>query len=164
MIKPPRHITLIVTLLLILTGAYGNTDKDYQIDQRIILQEGLSQSRILCIIEDSRGFMWFGTADGLNRYDGYDIKIFRNIVNDSTSLPNNYISTLIEDEDGNIWIGTKKGIVLFNPYTEVFKSYKELHPHKATLGANNIVSGAIDKQNNIWFSHSWFWINKVQPR
>ncbi len=150
MIKQPIYITLIVTMFLILNGVYGKTEKYYKIDQRIILQEGLSQSRILCILEDSRGFMWFGTADGLNRYDGYDFKIFRNIVNDSTSLSNNYISTLIEDDDGNIWIGTKDGIALFNPYTEVFKSYKEPDPRKAALGADNILACAIDNQDNIW--------------
>ncbi len=163
MIKPPHQILLIIILFHILFIALGNTDKEYQIDNRIILQEGLSQSRIQTILEDSRGFMWFGTADGLNRYDGYKIKIFRNIVSDSTSLPNNYISALIEDSIGNIWIGTRNGIIKFDPYTEIFKSYKDEDSVRISLGANNITSSAIDNHNNLWFGTNGYGIIKLNP-
>jgi len=97
----------IISFILILgeINLFGDNEKVYQNDKRIILQEGLSQSRILSIIEDERGFMWFGTADGLNRWDGYTFKIFRNINNDSTSIPNNVINSIAEDMDGNIITG-----------------------------------------------------------
>src|SRR3989337_4485113 len=70
------------------------------------LDDGLSQYTVYCIIQDSKGFLWFGTADGLNRYDGYKFKIFRNDPVDSTSLSANRIYSLYEDSYQNLWIGT----------------------------------------------------------
>src|SRR5688500_6802143 len=73
--------------------------------KRISTEQGLSQNHVLCIIQDSKGFMWFGTADGLNRYDGYNFKVYKNVIGDSTTLPNNYITTICEDSKGVLWIG-----------------------------------------------------------
>jgi len=61
------------------------------------------------ILQDSHGFLWFCTLDGLNRYNGYQFKIFRNIPGDSTSISNNKILSICEDKSGNIWIGTYGG-------------------------------------------------------
>jgi len=159
----PIKIVSFTFLLFYITGIYAIEDKSYNTEKRIILQEGLSQGRIQCIIEDERGFMWFGTADGLNRYDGYTFKIFRNIFNDSTSLPNNMINSLAEDDNGNIWIGTNDGVVKFNPYTEVFYSHRETDADAIAKGANLISSCVIDKNNNIWCGtdgHGIFKINQ----
>ena len=152
---------LLFLFLFLLFDLYAINDKTFQIDKRIILQEGLSQSRILSIIEDERGFMWFGTADGLNRYDGYNFKIFRNIFNDSTSLPNNVINSMVEDDDGNIWIGTNNGLVIFNPYTEIFKLLRETDSTTIAQGANIITSCVIDKNKNIWYCTRGYGIFKV---
>jgi ligand-binding sensor domain-containing protein len=62
------------------------------------VENGLSQSAITCIFQDSKGFMWFGTQDGLNRYDGYNFKIFKNDPDDTTSLSDNFIFSIYEDE------------------------------------------------------------------
>ena len=143
------------------SNIYATNDTIFQIDKRIILQKGLSQSRVHSIIEDERGFMWFGTADGLNRYDGYTFKIFRNIFNDTTSLPSNIINSMVEDIDGNIWIGTNNGVVLFNPYTETFKSIIETDSTAVSHGANIINSVAIDSDNNIWYCSPNYGISKI---
>lgn len=82
--------------------------------------QGLSNSSVKCIFQDSRGFMWLGTYDGLNRYDGYEFKVFRNSIKDSTSLPHNYISAINEDDKHNLWIATGQGVVQYNAYTHVF--------------------------------------------
>lgn len=148
-------------LILITINLFGDNEKVYQNDKRIILQEGLSQSRILSIIEDERGFMWFGTADGLNRWDGYTFKIFRNIYNDSTSIPNNVINSIAEDMDGNMWIGTNNGIAFFNPYTEIFKSIKENDSTAIALGANIITACVVDNQGNVWCGTDGFGIIKI---
>lgn len=159
----PSIIFLLTIFICSITDLQSIGDKEYKIDKRIILQEGLSQSRILSTIEDSRGFMWFGTADGLNRYDGYIFKIFRNIFNDSTSLPNNVVNSMVEDDNGNIWIGTNNGIAVFNPYTETFISLKEIDSTKIILGANLIKSCVIDNQMNIWCSTSGYGVIKINP-
>jgi signal transduction histidine kinase/ligand-binding sensor domain-containing protein/DNA-binding response OmpR family regulator len=85
------------------------------------IEQGLSNNAVTCIYQDQQGFMWFGTYDGLNRYDGYSFKVFRNKSNDSTSLINNRIVAIGADGQNNLWIGTKQGISIFNPVTASFQ-------------------------------------------
>src|SRR5476651_2426932 len=75
--------------------------------EHIGTKEGLSQININCIIQDSRGFMWIGSRNGLNRYDGYKCIIYRYDAKDNNSLSNNMITALAEDRQGNIWIATQ---------------------------------------------------------
>jgi signal transduction histidine kinase/ligand-binding sensor domain-containing protein len=70
---------------------------------------GLSQSNVICILQDSRGFMWFGTRDGLNKYDGYKFTVYKNDISDSASISHNTVQDITEDKDGNIWIATWGG-------------------------------------------------------
>ncbi|MCG8373322.1 MAG: hypothetical protein MI700_07300 [Balneolales bacterium] len=77
--------------------------------EQITTEDGLSQSTINDILQDTRGFLWFATEDGLNRYDGYEFKIYRNDPYDAFSISSNQISTILEDQDGAIWVGTKGG-------------------------------------------------------
>lgn len=82
--------------------------------------EGISSSTCLEIFKDSEGFMWFGTIDGLNRYDGYNFEIYRPILHDSTSISNNRISSIVEDSKGFLWIGTSNGLNYFDKKQEKF--------------------------------------------
>lgn len=77
----------------------------------IKIEEGLSQSSVPCIIQDKKGYLWFGTANGLNKYDGYTFNVFVNDPSDSTSISDNGILSLFEDKVGNIWIGTSQGVL-----------------------------------------------------
>jgi ligand-binding sensor domain-containing protein/serine phosphatase RsbU (regulator of sigma subunit) len=88
----------------------------------LTIDDGLSQSSVTCISQDKQGFMWFGTQDGLNRYDGYNIKIFKNIPNDFSSLTNNFIFSIIEDLSGTLYIETQGGTFhRYNPRSESFQ-------------------------------------------
>ena len=90
----------------------------------ISVEEGLSNSYVNCLLQDQTGFIWFGTDDGLNRFDGYEIKIYRNDPTDSSSIANNIVWSLFEDKDGCLWIGTKGGILdRFNPSTNKFEHF-----------------------------------------
>ena len=93
--------------------------------ERISLEQGLSQSSVFCILQDSKGFMWFGTQDGLNKYDGYSFTVYKNQLNDSTSLNWNYIRCFYEDRrEGVLWVGTDNGgLNKFDLMTETFKHY-----------------------------------------
>ncbi|MFD0991118.1 two-component regulator propeller domain-containing protein [Mariniflexile jejuense] len=82
--------------------------------------EGISSSTCLEIFKDSEGFMWFGTIDGLNRYDGYSFEIYRPTLNDSTSISNNRISSIVEDSNGFLWVGTSNGLNFFDKKQEKF--------------------------------------------
>ena len=85
--------------------------------------DGLSQSTIWTMFQDSQGFLWFGTVEGLNRYDGYEFRVYTNNPDDSTTISDEYISTIFEDSQNNLWIGTRNGYFnKFDRQTETFKS------------------------------------------
>lgn len=114
-------------------------------------KDGLSQSFVLSILQDSKGFMWFGTQDGLNRYDGYQFIFYKADPTDSTTISGNVIRGLIEDKYGNIWIATNHyGVNVFNRKTEKFTRF--LHnPHNVnSISNNNITCLAKDSTGSIW--------------
>jgi signal transduction histidine kinase/ligand-binding sensor domain-containing protein/DNA-binding response OmpR family regulator len=78
------------------------------------LQQGLSNQTIQCILKDSKGFMWFGTNDGLNKFDGANMVIYENSPDDTSSISHNSINSIVEDKDHNLWVGTSDGLNLFN--------------------------------------------------
>lgn len=84
------------------------------------VRDGLSNNQVNGIYKDADGFMWFATASGLNRYDGYDIKVYHSEPGDSTSLPDNFIASIQEDGEGCLWIQTGGGYARYNPATETF--------------------------------------------
>lgn len=85
------------------------------------IERGLSNNSVRSIFQDHNGFMWFGTYDGLNRFDGYEFKVFRNKLGDTSSLPHNYIYTISEDAQNNLWIGTGQGVGIYNQLTSRFQ-------------------------------------------
>ena len=77
--------------------------------ERLSMEDGLSQSAVISILQDSQGFMWIATFDGLNRYDGYAFKVFRHNPQDAGTISNNNITSLYEDSKGRLWVGTRGG-------------------------------------------------------
>ena len=87
------------------------------------LEDGLSQETIRCVLKDTNGFLWLGTQDGLNRFDGTSFKVYKNHNKDSLTISGNFINTLIEDNDGNIWVGTNdNGISIYDAKLNIFKT------------------------------------------
>ncbi len=113
-------------------------------------QQGLSNSTIEAIYQDNRGFIWFGTRDGLNRYDGYEITVFKNKPADTTTLSDNYIRCITEDAGHNLWVGTSNGLNKFNPYKNEFIQYKHNPKSANGISNNNINSIYRDKQGILW--------------
>ncbi|WP_171037818.1 hybrid sensor histidine kinase/response regulator [Dyadobacter luticola] len=113
--------------------------------------ENFSQNSIHCILQDSYGFMWFGTQDGLNKYNGYGIQVFKNNKNEPTSLSANHITSICEDLDGNLWIGTRTGgLNKYDRAKDHFTRFvnKEGDPH--SINGNQINVVCKDSQSNIW--------------
>ena len=86
------------------------------------ISDGLSNNSVTAIYQDNEGYMWFGTYDGLNRYDGYDFKVFRNRINDKKSLQFNTIYSIEGDTQNNIWVGGTNGICIYNKTKAIFHS------------------------------------------
>jgi signal transduction histidine kinase/ligand-binding sensor domain-containing protein/DNA-binding response OmpR family regulator len=84
------------------------------------IDQGLSNNAVTCIYKDHNGFMWFGTYDGLNRYDGYSFRIFRNIIGDSASLLDNHVYCINSDDQNRIWVGGGKGACVYDPGRSAF--------------------------------------------
>ena len=104
------------------------------------LEQGLSQSSVSCIYKDSRGFMWFGTEDGLNKYDGQKFTVYRPKPDDNTSISSGNISAIVEQEDGHLWIGTANGLNHFDPDYETFTRYLHDPNNPKSIGHNEISS------------------------
>lgn len=115
------------------------------------IEDGLSSNTVRAILQDSRGFMWFGTENGLSRFDGHIFKSFLNNPNDSTSLGNNYIYALYEDKQGILWIGSDNGIYLYNPEKEKF-SFFSVQTDNGIIIQSHINTITEDKNGNLWFA------------
>ena len=118
------------------------------------IEDGLSNNSVTSIYKDQYGFMWFGTLDGLNRFDGYTFKLFKNKFDDPSSLPNNRIRAIAADNTGNLWVGTEKGIGVLDNKTMQFSgiSYSPDNDSQSTAklydkGVNDIKTG---KSGNIF--------------
>src|SRR5687767_9427263 len=109
---------------------------DYPITSWLGIEQGLSNNSVRCIYQDQKGFLWFGTYDGLNRYDAYAFKVFRNNFNNPFSLNNNFINAIDEDNNGNIWVATRQGVAVYhslsNNFTPVYYTAPNAAPVKLT--------------------------------
>jgi signal transduction histidine kinase/ligand-binding sensor domain-containing protein/DNA-binding response OmpR family regulator len=115
------------------------------------INEGLSQNAVFAILQDNKGFMWFGTKDGLNRYDGYSFVVYQHNPFDTTTVSANYITALFEDSRGYIWIGTLNGgLNCFDRDAEIFHHIRYRSIGSNNFNTNEIKSIAEDKTGNIW--------------
>jgi len=102
-----KTVILVALLLSAFVSLSGETESLRF--QHLTLADGLSQNSVFCILQDSKGFLWFGTQDGLNKYDGYSFTVYKWEPGNPDSISHNQISCLAEDPEGNIWIGTRNG-------------------------------------------------------
>lgn len=112
-------------------------------------EQGLSNSTIECIYQDHRGFMWFGTRDGLNRYDGAQMLVYKYSTTDSSSISDSYITYIYEDRNNILWIGTINGLNKYNPTTNNFTRYKS---SPTGITNNYITSIYEDRKGQLWIS------------
>lgn len=115
------------------------------------IRDGLSQNTVYDILQDRTGFLWFGTKDGLNRYDGTSFRIFKYDRTDKYSIGNNYILALYEDIEGNIWVGTDVGLYIYYPEKDIFEPFKQPSTANTTIDyAAAMITG--DKNGDIWIT------------
>ena len=118
--------------------------------ERLSIEQGLSQSTVASVVQGSDGFLWFGTHDGLNRFDGYHFKVFKHDPDDPQSLPDNYVERLYRDRKGRLWVGTHKGLSLFDSASESFTNYLPDANNPQSLGEGIVISIFEDQSEAIW--------------
>ncbi len=129
------------------------------------IEQGLSQNSVLSIIQDSKGFMWFGTLNGLNRFDGYEFTIYQSNPDDPFSLKDSAISSLLEDHNGNLWVGTGNGgLSRLDRQSEKFANYTHDSFDPNSLSSNNVLSLAEDRSGWIWVGTDGGGLNRFDPR
>ena len=126
--------------------------------------DGLSQGYVVAILQDRRGFMWFATRDGLNRYDGYTFVVYKNDPNDPGSLSSNFLQDLMEDDEGYLWVATSTGVNRFDPRTERCTRYLHDPDNRDTLGGASVKSVVQDGHGYLWFGTEDSGLDKLDPR
>ena len=122
-----RHIKKVLAMVCILScmnisTSYASMVENYNF-KNITIEDGLSQSTVETIYQDSKGYIWMGTNDGLDRYNGYEFKYYKHDKDDKNSIPNNYIVDIIEDKKGYIWVSTINGLSRIDSDTDEIKNY-----------------------------------------
>lgn len=114
------------------------------------VDNGLSQSTVLCILQDSRGYLWVGTQDGLNKFDGYHFQLFKFNPLDTNSISSNWINAIVEDKEGNIWLGTQNGLNKIERKKNRIVRFLHDPNDPTTISENEIFGLAFDAQQNLW--------------
>lgn len=146
-----RGIILLVFLLGVLVSfAVKSPAKDLFKFMHLSINDGLSNNQVRTILKDSQGFMWFGTARGLDRFDGINFKVYRHNPFDSTSIQFNSIDFLFEDFEGMIWIKSLQDFVIFDPGNESFTRPGNFYKN-TRIPVNSINNLYLDQDGNTWF-------------
>jgi ligand-binding sensor domain-containing protein/signal transduction histidine kinase len=143
---------IVAILLLIYSGLAGQSYyfRHFQVEN------GLSNNAVICCAQDNKGFLWFGTKDGLDRFDGYTFKIFRNDPDEKSSLGSNFIHALYADRSGILWVGTEKGLYKYDATTESFS----LLP---TPFIQQVTDIKMDTRGNLWFISNFNLFKYYEP-
>ena len=157
-------LTGIVLLAVTAIFLTAERKKDIAFDH-ITIENGLSQSSVNCIFQDSKGFMWFGTYGGLNKYDGNSFTVYNVRSNTSHGLRGRFIYDIKEDASGTLWLATRdKGLHKFNGETETFTWYSHDRDNPNTPGADSVLALEYDRGGILWLGTQGAGLDKFDPK
>ncbi|TEW67969.1 hybrid sensor histidine kinase/response regulator [Mucilaginibacter phyllosphaerae] len=142
--------TLFAFLLLFITVAGFAQNNEFQFS-RLDITNGLSHNQINAILKDNKGYMWFGTLSGLNKYDGYKFKVYKHIEGDTTSLDDDFIVSIAEGPESKIWIETRNGYNIYDPVTGRFSHDINGYLKRLNIPAAGLTAVKKDRFGNFWF-------------
>ncbi|MCF2489445.1 hybrid sensor histidine kinase/response regulator [Dyadobacter sp. CY347] len=144
-----RNFIFLFALLYLITPLIAQEKK--AIFRHLTTGNGLSQNNVTCIVKDRRGFMWFGTQDGLNKFDGYKFTVYRNDPRNPQTLSHNYIHAIFEDKQGRLWVGTDDGgLSRFDSEQETFTNYLHKAGDNNSISHNKVHAIDQDRDGNLW--------------
>jgi signal transduction histidine kinase/CheY-like chemotaxis protein/ligand-binding sensor domain-containing protein len=151
----PRRLLILCFFLWTFAFAADLMGQNPLAFNKLSVKDGLSQYSVNCILKDKHGFLWIGTADGLNRYDGYNFQVYKNDPSDSLSLGSNGVNVLFEDSKGNLWVGTNGGgLNLYHRDRDSFEQFRETQDSN-TITNNGITAIAEDLNGKLWIGTYW---------
>ena len=143
-----KYFLLCILLLCSFTLQAAARNGEAFFFSNLSMKDGLSQISVVKILQDSKGFMWFATRNGLNRYDGREFQVYKHIPNDSLSLTHSNISALAEDRDHNLWVGTMRGLNRLDLKTNHIKQYTD--DKYETMAKADVRSLFVDSKGRLW--------------
>jgi ligand-binding sensor domain-containing protein/signal transduction histidine kinase len=159
-----KHIKIIVllfTVIFFVSAVKGQVEERFDHLTRL---NGLSHDNVYSIIQDKYGFMWFGTQDGLNKYDGYTFTKYYHETKNSNSLISSSFGHIFEDSKGNLWFGTYfSGLDCYDPIKQKFKHFIHNENDTNTISSNRIRCITEDKHGYIWVGTSGGGLNRIDP-
>jgi ligand-binding sensor domain-containing protein len=145
--RNPKSWMLLFLLLVFSIGMSAQLSFDH-----ISVAQGLSQSTVLSIAKDGRGYLWFGTRDGINRYDGRTIKTYRHSDQNHKSISaDDYIYAITKQKNGNLWIGTQNGLNIYQSELDAFEQIYHNDKDPQSIAGNAVLSICEASNGNIWF-------------
>ncbi|MDA3929728.1 MAG: response regulator [Prolixibacteraceae bacterium] len=145
-----KHLLLYILLVIV---QYTYSQSEIIKFNHLTVDDGLSQSHVSCIFQDSKGFLWFGTQNGLNKYNGYEFITYQNNPHDTSSISGNWIMKIIEDSTGIIWISTYlNGLSSYDRSTNKFKQYKHNSTDPKSILFDQTRGVDFDAEKNLWIS------------
>ncbi|RKY93789.1 MAG: histidine kinase, partial [Ignavibacteriae bacterium] len=148
------HIAIISVLFLLFLHIPAFPQYDEVKFEHITIENGLPENSVQCMLQDHLGYLWFGTQNGLAKYDGYNMTVYQPNPNDSLSISHQQITVIYEDKTGTLWIGTGRddfgGVNKFDRTTESFTSYLYNPDDPKSINSNFVTSIYEDKAGNFW--------------
>ena len=151
--KTIRHILLFKLFSLLFFTAFS---QDIPLKfKHLKVEDGLSQTSVFNVFQDSKGYIWLGTRDGLNKYDTKNFSVYRNQTGDSTSIDNNQVHDIYEDEDKRLFVGTRNGINEYDYEKDNFRQITFEVNKKHRLVESQRVRAITSYNNQLWVAHDF---------
>ena len=153
-VTPNIIATAFISLVMLVCGGTAYSQFDQYKFRRLDVNRGLSHNQIQAFFKDESGFLWIGTASGLNRFDGYTTRVFRNDPRDTTSLPDDLVQKIYETPDHRIGVLTNAGLSIYDPQSERFDNQLTSFYRKYDLPEGGVDDIFKDRNGNYWFIHN----------